>query len=477
MTAHTTPPVAARIARSAAALETPTAPLAGFHRWWQEARAADDSRVERIPFADLRSWGFAPGTGNLVHDSGRFFSVEGLSAHRPGAPVPHWSQPIVHQPETGILGILAKEFDGVLHFLMQAKMEPGNHDGIQLCPTVQATLSNYTRVHQGGSVPYVDRFLRLDPGRHRVLADVLQSEQGSWFYRKRNRNMVVEVTGDVEVRDGFRWVPLGQLHHLLAVEDLVNMDARSVLACLPYPFAGTPPEGRREPGTALLSHLTEARGLERLTAERVPLAGLPGWRRGPDSISREDGAFFSIVAVDVRTGGREVRGGWVQPLLQPHGLGVSALVTRRAGGVRYVLASLRAEPGCATGLEIGPTVQCTPENYARLPAEARPPLLDEVLNTPAARVLYDTVLSEEGGRFRHARSRYLIVEADAHGGPYDARHDGPYGTPCTRWIPLGELLGLLRHGGYVNVEARTLIACLQSVCGPEDRRTTDEKGV
>ncbi len=67
---------------------------------------------------------------------------------------------------------------------------------------------------------------------------MLQSEQGSWFYRKRNRNMIVEVTEDVEVRDGFCWVTIGQLHRLLGEHDLVNMDARTVLSCLPFSSAG-----------------------------------------------------------------------------------------------------------------------------------------------------------------------------------------------------------------------------------------------
>ncbi|WP_236572716.1 NDP-hexose 2,3-dehydratase family protein [Streptomyces sp. GS7] len=473
----TTHPLLARIARSTAATDTPTAPLAALHQWWQEVREADDSRVELIPFEAMRSWSFAPGTGNLVHDTGRFFSVEGLRVHRPEGPVPHWSQPILNQPEVGVLGILAKEFGGVLHFLMQAKMEPGNCNGLQLSPTVQATLSNYTRVHKGGSVPYIDHFLSRD--RHRVLVDVRQSEQGSWFHRKRNRNMVVEVTEDVEVRPGFRWVTLGQLHRLLAVDDLVNMDARSILACLPFPFEGVTGEGRREPGTELLSWLTEARSMERVLAERVPLAGLPGWRRRPDRISHEDGAFFDIVAVDVTTGGREV-GGWTQPLLRPRGQGVSAFVTKRVGGVRHVLASVRVEAGCADVLELGPTVQYTPENYARLPAGALPPLLDEVLGAPAERVLFDTVLSEEGGRLHHARSRYLIVEEDANvGDGADGGHrgdGGPPGSPGHRWIPMDELVGLMQHSHYVNVEARTLVACLQSVCGPAERRPARSHG-
>ena len=68
---------------------------------------------------------------DLTHESGHFFRVQGVRA-RCDFPAPlRFEQPIVNQPEIGVLGILAKRFDGVLHFLLQAKMEPGNIDLVQ----------------------------------------------------------------------------------------------------------------------------------------------------------------------------------------------------------------------------------------------------------------------------------------------------------------------------------------------------------
>ncbi len=52
--------------------------------------------------------------------------------------------------------------------------------------------------------------------------------------RKQNRNMVVEATGHVPVLDDFRWLTLAEIKALLAMDDLVNMDARTVLSCLSY---------------------------------------------------------------------------------------------------------------------------------------------------------------------------------------------------------------------------------------------------
>lgn len=453
-----------RLRRSAAAVDSPIGTLAGFRQWFGELADADETLVEPIPFDAMRGWTFQPGTQNLVHHSGRFFAVEGVQVRMPGRSVAQWAQPILNQPEIGILGILAKEFDGILHFLMQAKNEPGNQGGVQLSPTVQATRSNYTRVHQGKPVPYLEYFRHLD--RHTVLADVRHSEQGSWFYRKRNRNMIVEIPPQdhIQVREGFRWLTLGQLHRLLAEEDVLNMDARSVLACLPYsaldpddaaalPCDGRPPAGLHST-TDILSWVTGIRSEREVLTDLVPLSQVPQWSRSADRISHDTGRFFSIMAVDVRSTGREVAH-WTQPLLAPHGQGVVAFLLADFDKVPHVLVHARADPGYTDVVELAPTVQCTPSNYDHLPEEAAPPFLEQVLRAPAERVLFDTALSEEGGRFYHALNRYLLVEAD----PADV----PAETPDHRWIAVHQLVGLLRHSHYLNVEARTLVACLNGL--------------
>lgn len=124
------------------------APAGDFADWWAWQRDAHRFTVRRVPFAELAEWEFDPATGNLGHRSGRFFTVCGVRA---GEEV----RPIIHQPEIGVLGILVRRIGGVTHCLLQAKMEPGNVNTVQLSPTVQATRSNYTRVHNGSPVRYL----------------------------------------------------------------------------------------------------------------------------------------------------------------------------------------------------------------------------------------------------------------------------------------------------------------------------------
>ncbi|WP_258382361.1 NDP-hexose 2,3-dehydratase family protein [Streptomyces sp. NTH33] len=426
-----------------------------FRHWFEDARKSIYTHVERVPLASVSGWHCDPDASALTHHSGRFFSVEGIRTHHAGGPVEHWDQPIINQPETGILGILVRRIDGELHCLMQAKAEPGNINGLQLSPTVQATRSNFTGVHRGKSVPYL-RYFREATG-HRIIADSRQSEQGSWFLRKRNRNMIVEVTAEVEAVDGFRWLPLGELLGLLRFDDLVSMDSRSVLACLPFPPDEPAPESspRVRSGTAeILSWITEARSRIEVTTERLPLPQLAHWRRGPLSIGHESGRFFDVIGVRVKAAGREVAE-WGQPMIAAHGTGLVAFLVTRIDGVLHVLVQQRVEPGFVDVVELGPTVQCTPCDHDAAPGCERPPFLDEVLGAGPERILFDTVLSDEGGRLFHTRSRHLIVETGHLPEP-----------PGYRWTTPAQLSALLRHSHYVTMQARSLLACLHALEHP-----------
>ncbi|MCF6525438.1 NDP-hexose 2,3-dehydratase family protein [Streptomyces sp. JJ36] len=427
-----------------------------FLDWFAERNGTHRHRVTPVPLNRLDGWAADPETGNLRHRSGRFFTVEGLEVTTGRREVPSWTQPVIVQPESGLLGILVQDLGGVRHFLLQAKMEPGNVNTLQMSPTVQATRSNFTRVHRGRAVPYLEYFLA--PRRGRVLSDALQSEQGAWFLRKRNRNMIVEVPAGetVPVRDGFCWLTLEQIGDLLALDNVANMDTRTVLSGLPAPW----PDAAAGPGAEehglhttaeLLSRLTEVRAAGDLHRRRIPLHEVKGWARSGERIAHEDGRYFSVIGVDVEADGREVAR-WSQPMLAPAGRGVVAFLTREIGGLRHVLVQLRTEAGTFDVAELAPTVQCLPANHAHLPAARRPRFLDRVLDAPESRVLFDVVHSEEGGRFHHAENRYLAVEA-GEDVPPDPGGDHVWMTPR-------QLGALLRHS-HVNVEARNLLTCLR----------------
>ncbi len=451
---------------------------------WLASRGATNRLcVERIPFRELGQWVADDSTGDLVHRSGKFFRVHGARVRTTLGRMTEWDQPIIDQPEIGILGIVAKEFDGVLHFLMQAKVEPGNVDGVQLTPTVQATRSNYTQVHQGTRPPYVDYFLQRTPDS--VLVDQLQPEQGSAFLRKRNRNMIVEVRDDVPVGEEHVWMTLGQVKRLLRVPNLVSMDARTVLSCIPLIDPHTPAPGTKGPGAAALAHdcdarcvsefgaallasaaerratacrdeqvlgwLTDLKCRHELSVERIGLDSARGWTRGDLAIAHDGGSFFEVVAVRVEAVNREVTS-WDQPLVKPVERGLVAFLVKEIGGVLHFLAQARIEPGNLDLVSVGATVQVALGAEKLGDRASWPPFADRVLDADPADVVYSCIQSEEGGRFFCVENEYRVVRLAP---------DEELPTPDNYlWMSLRQLMDLLRHG-LVNVEARSLLACLQ----------------
>lgn len=430
------------VLRSLASANRTGQDLAGYHAATRADEQEMFTRTEIKPLTELDQWLWRPGDERVRHHTGGFFTVEGVHVRLGEDPARTWDQPIVVQPEVGVLGILAKEFDGVLHFLMQNKVEPGNRNGIQLSPTVQATRSNFKRVHRGKGIPYLEYF--RDPRvRHRVLVDVRHSEQGSWFFRKRNRNVVLEVFDDVPLRDGWYWLTLGQVAELMRHDDLVNMETRSVLSCLPFPDVSASPPRHRT--VELLAWITQERSDDVSEVRPCSLSGVEGWEIGGDRFSHRTGRYFSVVGVDVVAGGREVRR-WDQPMISAGDGGVVGLLVSDIGGNPHVLLQLRAEAGGFDGPELAPTVQCDPGNYD---PQDRPPFLEQVLGADPEDVLFDTMLSDEGGRFYRTSHRHLVVRAPGDSEP-----------PGFRWVSLAQCAELARHSHYLNVQTRSLLACV-----------------
>jgi oxidase EvaA len=112
-------------------------------------------------------------------------------------------------------------------------------------------------------------------------------------------------------------------------------------------------------------------------------------------------------------------------------------------------------------------VQCVPGNHDDLPIDDRPPFLDLALSADWSTVRYEAVHSEEGGRFLNAESRYLVLEPGEDQVPLDP-------PPGFFWVTVGQLTSLVCHSNYVNVQARSLLACMNAMLA-EPRGTSDKQ--
>ena len=220
--------------------------LAEVQEWFKEQRSACAMEVSEIGINELKKWNVNKETGNIEHETGEFFSIIGVNITNTvnREIVSGWTQPIMKQVK-GILGILCKNFNGVRHYLIDAKAEPGNIHKLQLSPTLQSTFSNLKQVHGGKKPKFAEYFEHIDDNavgtvntpagkKVNVLYSRWLAEDGGRFYLKVNKNMLVEVDEQEEivVPPHFIWLTMYQIKELLKYDNLLSPHVRSVIAHL-----------------------------------------------------------------------------------------------------------------------------------------------------------------------------------------------------------------------------------------------------
>jgi oxidase EvaA len=179
---------------------------------------------------DLNDVSFWQTTDDAVsHVSGKYFEVLGVHCKVGNREMAEWYQPIIRQREEGIIGFILKKINGVLHLLVQAKMEAGNFDVLEMAPTVQCITGSYSNPEY--SVEYLDFFLKKKGVVHYNL---LQSEEGGRFYQEQNQNIVIEIGEDVlpVIHPNFIWMTFKQAKEFIKFNNYFNIESRSLLACI-----------------------------------------------------------------------------------------------------------------------------------------------------------------------------------------------------------------------------------------------------
>lgn len=453
----------------------------GFHienteviNWIKKRNQNVDVKIKKVKFKDLHNWSFTKNYNSLVHESGKFFSIEGIKVETNYGLLSSWEQPIINQPEIGFLGFITKEFNGILHFLVQAKIEPGNINKVQLSPTLQATKSNYSQVHKGKKPLYLEFFQQRD--RCKILLDQLQSEQGARFLQKRNRNIIIQTNEDIELHEDFNWLTLGQIKDLIQYDNLVNMDTRTVISAISYGnlqsdslnfvksfkeikiseigdellFSALNNKDYHMSNDDIIAWLTELKCKFDLSVRKISLAKINDWKINDYEIFHNENKFFKVIAADIKISNREVSN-WMQPIVQPAQEGLIAFVIKKINNVYHFLVQAKLESGNFDILELAPTVQCLNGNY-RKTKEGSLPFLNTVLEADKNDIIFDTYQSEEGGRFFHEQNRHIILKVDEN---FDINIPENY---C--WITLNQLYSFLKHNNYVNIQARSLISAI-----------------
>lgn len=444
--------------------------------WMKQKNKEVVSDITLMPLNKLQGWNDLG--ENISHNSNKFFSIDGVHIKTNYASVSEWDQPIINQPEIGFLGFITKKINGVLHFLIQAKIEPGNINIVQLSPTLQATRSNYMRIHKGASPLYLEYFTGKKTVN--ILVDQLQSEQGARFLHKRNRNIIVEITDEIPVYKNFIWVSLGQIKDLLTYPNVVNMDTRTVISCIQY---GNYSEENLNLLTAfqILNHretnktdsflysvlskdnhlheiqyiiqwITSLKFKYELSVEKIPITSMENWIYDGNEIRNSKNKYFSVIGVNVKIGNREVVS-WNQPMVKSAQEGLIGFLVKKINGIYHFLVQAKLEAGNFDIVEMAPTVQCLTGNYRKGLNEYTIPYIEYFTNANTDHIWSASYQSEEGGRFYQEQNLNIIVEVEENF-PLEVQENY-----C--WMTLNQLLSFVAYNNYLNIAARSLLSAIK----------------
>ncbi len=422
--------------------------------------------INECSINDSTFWFYDDYNGEVLNRKRSFFSIKGMRRFEDDKFI--GEQPIIIQPEIGYLGIICREIDGILHFLMQAKIEPGNVNCIQISPTIQATKSNFTRAH-GGKLPTYFEFFEHSE-RYEIIYDQIQSEQATRFYKKRNRNIIMLVNEDFEVYPNFRWMTLGQIKKFMEIDNLVNMDTRTVLSGIPFVMQNISEKEKKElysyfKDYALFNSifnsdiqqnipyifrkLNNYKMFHDVKISTIPLNQLVDWKVDEYGITCKKQADFMVRYYDIEISGREVQH-WSQPLFKAIGMATFGVLSRVHNECREYLVKIMPEIGSFDKVEIGPTIQWEPSHYLFNDNEVEKIFRREYENKRG--IMVDVILSEEGGRFYHEQNKNIIIEIK--------EDELAYLPEEYMWMNYATLNYLEQMNNCLNIQLRNLLSLI-----------------
>jgi len=412
-----------------------------FKKWFQIQKKTTKIFTKTVSLSNLKMW--TNNSANISHKSKKFFKIVGIKIFS-NFFEKNWDQPIIIQNELGILGIIKNTKDN--KYLLQAKVEPGNKNKLQLSPSVQATKSNYNQVHGGKQVPYIEYFLNNKKAKF-----INQSEQGFRYLYKFNSNVLIEVDNKFKIKPNFFWFSLKDLLILINKKNIINMDTLSVFSShiikkkKDFPLISN---------NKLKSWILNNDKKYYLKSKIVLLTNLKDWIYKNKSIIHKNKKHFSVIGVDIKTNKREVNH-WSQPLIKGKDKAFIGYLIKKFNHTNHYLCRYILKPGLKASALTSTINTSDIKNYNKDDnlSDFQKSILKKVfLNKKFNnQTLYDNILSDEGGRFYHCQIRYkAVLLADNY----------KFDIPETyMWISQNQMIDMIKNK-KIDIEARLLFGCI-----------------
>jgi oxidase EvaA len=257
---------------------------------------------------------------------------------------------------------------------------------------------------------------------------------------------------------------LGQLKELMKYENLVNMDARTVISCLPLHLADaevTKQYFRNMPlyrsmligdkvnhVAEIYNYINNCRMFDDQEASLIPLENLKEWEWQNGEFVNKIGYHFKVIFCDIEIEGREVKR-WTQPLFEATGIATFGLLCTEVDGIMKFVVRSKSEIGNFDGPELLPLIQREADEEPSGVIEEF--FMKQYLSKNG--IVHDIILSEEGGRFYHEQNQNIILNI-----PKECLPELPEGYFLVDYRTLSELVQV---NNVLNIQLRNLLSLLE----------------
>jgi dTDP-4-dehydro-6-deoxy-alpha-D-glucopyranose 2,3-dehydratase len=402
--------------------------------WLKNQKKINKIQIKKKKINSLKDWIFKENI--IFHKTNNFFSIKPFLFQKKNKKE---FQPLILQKEHGILGIIKQKKKGKDYYLLQSKIEPGNINGIQISPTVQATKSNYLRKHGGKKTLFLDYFLKQQK-KLKIISKIKLSEQGSRFLKKKNWNILLETDKiTIPLKKNYCWLTKENIRYLLNKKNMLNMDTISVLSSA---IKKNLNENILNSNNKLKNKLDQFDKKIKSKRKAISFNNLNGWKIKKNSISDIKNKYFSIFFIEIFANLREVKK-WEQPIISDHFSSLNGFLVSKINNTMHYLLKIIDEPGFDQSKY---TSTIFKKNFS-FNSKKNIKFLS-FFNKSSC--LMDLINSDEGGRFLNNQSRNMINEIKDYKKINLNKN--------FIWASHNQVVNLIKQN-KITIEARNLFAC------------------
>ena len=181
------------------------------------------------------------------------------------------------------------------------------------------------------------------------------------------------------------------------------------------------------------------------------MRSIKNWSLTKNKISHKKDNYFSVIGIKVKTNKREVSR-WSQPIIMGSKIAFAGFLIKKFKNTNHYLCRFILKPGSKTG-----TFTCSVNTskfsgykQSKDLTNFQKKLISEYFIN-SKDIVYDNILSDEGGRFYHSQIKYMACRLDKY---HDVELQERY-----IWLSQNQMINLI-YKQKIDIEARLLFGIL-----------------